>query len=170
MKIRLSFVLICLLSFGFKAHAQTTNYQAYSLFVYGVTKYMSWPTSGKTEFAIIVYGKSRVIDEMRKAFVGKSINGLPIKITQIEELTGIEDPHVLYLSDGKSAQLEEIRKKTSGMPVLIIAEREGLHKKGAGMSFIVVGDKLRIDVNNTELQTRQIKTSGQIQPLINETI
>lgn len=159
-----------LLCAGLVASAQTTNHQAYSVFVYGLSKYTSWPANGKTEFTIAVVGKSKVYDEMVKSYAGKSINGLPVKVIQVEDLQAASDPQILYISDGKSGIIEALSKQTEGKPVLIIAEREGLFKKGATMSFIAIDSKLRLDINATELHNRQIKISTQLQALTNETI
>lgn len=150
--------------------AQTTNHQAYSVFVYGLSKYTSWPASDKTEFTIAVVGKSKVYDEMVKTYVGKSINGLPVKVIQVDDVLAISIPQIFYVSDGKSGLIADIKKHTEGKPVLIIAEREGLHKKGAGMSFIAIDSKLRLDINSQELHSRQIKISTQLVSLTNETI
>jgi hypothetical protein len=151
------------------AQAQTTNYQAYSVFVYGLSKYMSWPASDKKEFVIAVLGKSKAYDEMVKGLAGKAINGMPVKVLQTDDFNSVT-AQILYVSDSKSGSIDEISKATAGKPVLVIAEREGLHKKGAGMSFIAVDSKLRIDINNKELQSRQIKISTQLQALTNEVI
>jgi hypothetical protein len=159
-----------LLGVTLQSAAQTTNYQAYSVFVYGLSKYMSWPATDKTEFTIAVVGKSKVFDEMVKTYAGKLINGLPVKIVQVDDPNEVVSPHIFYVSDGKSSVIEAIHKQTEGKPVLIIAEREGLHKKGATMSFIAIDNKLRLDINAKELQTRQIKISAQLQALTNEVI
>jgi hypothetical protein len=164
--------LLAALLLGVTLHgtAQTTNYQAYSVFVYGLSKYMSWPTNDKTEFTIAVVGKSKVYDEMVKAYTGKLINGLPVKIVQVDDPQEVAAPQIMYVSDGKSNIIEAIHKQTEGKPVLIIAEREGLHKKGATMSFIAIDSKLRLDINAKELQNRHIKISTQLQALTNEVI
>lgn len=170
MRSKFILLLIYTAAMSFTSYAQTTNYQAYSVFVYGMTKYMSWPSTNKAEFVIVVFGKSKVYDEMIKGFSGKTVNGLPLKIVQVEDISSIGDPQIVYVSDGKSGQLEEVKKLTLGKPVLIIGEREGLHKKGAGMSFIAIDNKLRIDINNVELTGRNIRTSTQMQALAHEII
>ena len=162
----LSFLLVCAL----QSIAQTTNHQAYSVFVYGLSKYTSWPSAGQTEFVIAVVGKSKAYDEMVKAHTGKLINGLPVKGIQVDDPKTIAAPQIFYVSDNKSSLIEDIRKQTEGKPVLIIAEREGLHKRGAGMSFIAIDNKLRLDMNSQELQSRQIKVSTQLHALANEVI
>jgi hypothetical protein len=164
------FILAISLLFAFRSAAQTTNYQAYSVFVYGLSKYTSWPSTGQSEFLIAVLGKSKVYEEMTKALMGKSINGLTIKVVQVDDITSAMQAHIIYLSDGKSSMIDDVKRRTEGKPILIIGEREGLFKKGAGMSFIAVGNKLRIDINNQELQSRHIKTSTQLHSLANEII
>lgn len=78
---------------------------------------------------------------------------------------------MLYLADGKSCSLDEIIKGTQGKPVMIIAEREGLYKKGAGFSFVVIDNNtLRFDVSNTDLEKRSIKVSKSLSALANTMI
>lgn len=151
------------------AYSQTTNYQVYALFVVNIAKYSSFPSlSG--DLQITVYGKSKVYDELLKQN-GKVVNGHTLKIGQAENISDLGNAQIVYLADGKSAALDEILKATEGKPVMIICEREGLHKKGAGFSFIVTENStLRFDINNTELEKRQIKISKNLSALANSTI
>ncbi|HMG88817.1 MAG TPA: YfiR family protein [Chryseolinea sp.] len=151
------------------AYSQTTNYQVYALFVVNIAKYSSFPNvSG--DLQITVYGKSKVYDELAKQS-GKIVNGHPLKVSQAESVTDLGQAQIIYLADGKSAALDEILKATEGKPVMIICEREGLFKKGAGLSFIITENStLRFDINNTELEKRQIKISKNLSALANETI
>lgn len=150
-----------------RSYAQTTNYQVYSLFVMNIAKYSVWPAAG-TEFTIKVLGKSKIYDELVKSSAGKNIGGLVIKVTQIETAADIGQAHMIFVPDGKSSLLDEVVKSTNGKPVLIITEREGLYKKGAGFSFVLTeNNTLRFDINNTELEKRQIKVSKSLTSLAN---
>ena len=151
------------------AYSQTTNYQVYALFVVNIAKYSSFPNvSG--DLQITVYGKSKVHDELAKQG-GKIVNGHALKISQAENVTDLGQAQIIYLADGKSSSLDEILKATEGKPVMIICEREGLYKKGAGFSFIITENStLRFDINNTELEKRQIKISKNLSTLANSTI
>lgn len=162
-----SFLMLCA---TWQTVAQTTNHQAFSVFVYGLSKYTSWPAGAHTEFTIAVIGKSKTYDEMTKAYAGKTVAGLPIKVVQVEDPKTVSTAQIIYLPDNKSSMIDEVKKLTEGKPVLIIAEREGLHKKGAGMSFIAIDSKLRLDINSKELQSRQIKIANQLHSLANEVI
>src|SRR5688572_25796609 len=124
---KLFFILFFVSTFA--AFAQTTNYQVHSLFVLNIAKYSEWPVS-ETEFHIVVFGKSKIYDELTKLTVGKTINGHTIKVTQAEDITDIGSANIVFLADGKSGSLDEIVKATDGKSVMVIAEREGLYKKG----------------------------------------
>ena len=154
---------------GFCAHSQTTNYQVYSLYVINIAKYTSWPVSTGV-LHITVLGKSKVYEELMK-HNGKIVNGHTVKVTQVEGLSDIGDAHIIYVPDGKTSALDDLLKKTEGQPVMIIGEREGLHKKGAGFSFVVMDNgTLRCDMNNTELERRQIKVSKNLTAITNSSI
>lgn len=151
------------------AHAQTTNYQVYSLFVINIAKYSSWPEQNG-ELHITVFGKSKIYDELLKQN-GKNVNGNIVKVSQADNVDAIGQPQIVYIADGKSSSLDDILKHTQGKPVLIIGEREGLFKRGAGFSFVIMENStLRFDINNTELDKRQIKVSKSLAALANQSI
>lgn len=165
---KLNLVLLATL-LSFTSKAQTTNYQVYSLYVVNIAKYSSWPTV-KGEFNITVFGKSKVYDELLKQN-GKNVNGHILKVTQVENVSDIGQPQIIYLADGKSSALDDILKLTEGKSIMIISEREGLHKRGAGFSFVVMENgTLRCDMNGTELEKRQIKISKNLSALTNSSI
>jgi hypothetical protein len=163
------FTLAFGLIIGFSAKAQTTNYQVYALFVVNIAKYSSWPNASP-DMEITVIGKSKVFEELLKQN-GKNVNGHIIKVKQVESVADIGQPNILYVADGKSSSIDEILQATTGKPVMIIGERESLYKKGAGFSFVILENgTLRYDINNTELEKRQIKVSKNLTALANATI
>ena len=165
---KVHYVILALL-LTLTAKAQTTNYQVYSLYVVNIAKYSSWPEVNG-EFNITVFGKSKVYDELLKQ-EGKNVNGHAIKVKHAETVSEIGDAQIIYLPDGKSGALDDIIKNTEGKSIMIISEREGLHKKGAGFSFVVMENgTLRCDINNTELEKRQIKLSKNLAAFTNSSI
>jgi len=164
--------LLILISVGLvsSSSAQTTNYQVHSLFVMNIAKYSTWP-SHANEFHIVVFGKSKIYDELMKHVTGKNINGLTIRVTQTDNVADLGAAEIIFLSDGKSGSLSDIVKATDGKPTMVIAEREGLFKKGAGFSFVVMDNNtLRYDINNEELEKRNIKVSKNLASLANTVI
>ena len=162
------FLLLLTLFFGnaSRSVAQTTNYQVYALFVVNIAKYSEFPQL-QGELEIASYGRSKAYDELLKQN-GKTINGHTLKVTQSDDLSVLQKASVIYLADSKSSALDEVLKATEGRPVMIICEREGLFRRGAGLSFVVTDNNtLRFDVNNGELEKRQIKISKNLTALAN---
>jgi hypothetical protein len=152
------------------AIAQTTNYQVHSLFVLNIAKYSEWPTA-ESEFHIVVFGKSKIYDELVKLTAGKNINGHTIKVSQVENAAEIGNANIVFLADGKSGSLDDVVKATEGKSIMVIAEREGLYKKGAGFSFMLTEtNTLRYDINNGALAKRNIKVSKNLATLANTVI
>jgi hypothetical protein len=152
------------------ANAQTTNHKVYSLFVVNIAKYTAFPSIGN-DFKIVVIGKSNVYEELQKVATTKDVNGKKLNVTQTDDVGKVADAQIIFLSDAKSSSLADLIKKFEGKPVMIISEREGLFKRGAGLSFIVSEDsKLRIDINKTDLEKRQIRISQNILSTLANTI
>lgn len=163
-------IIFFLIFASLNAWSQTTNYQVHSLFVLNIAKYSTWPGE-VTDLTIAVYGKSKIVDELNKLVAGKKVNGATIKVVQIDDITSIANAQIVFLADGKSGDLQDVQKATEGKPVMIIAEREGLFKKGAGFSFVLMeNNTLRYDINHAELEKRQIKVSKNLSSLANTMI
>ncbi len=163
---KILYTLLVVFCFAGIGKAQTTNYQVYSVFVVSIARYSSWPAS-TGDFKITVIGKSKVYDELLKVSQTKDVNGKKIVVSQAEDISQIGDCNIVYVSDNKSGDLDDIAKKFEGKPVMIITEREGLYKKGASLSFVVIENKLRFDINKTGLEKRQIKISQSLTALAN---
>lgn len=160
------FLVVVFIGKASTASAQTTNYQVYALFVVNIAKYSEFPHL-QGELEIASFGKSRAYEELLKQN-GKTVNGHTLKVTQTEDIAALQKANVIYLADNKSSALDEVLKATEGRPVMIICEREGLFRKGAGLSFVVTDNNtLRFDVNNGELEKRQIKISKNLTALAN---
>lgn len=164
------YILTLIICVGFSSKAQTTNHKVYSLFVVNIAKYTAFPSIGN-DFKIVVLGKSGVYEELQKVAATKDVNGKKMNVIQVDDLTKISDPQIIYLSDGKSSSLAEVIKKFEGKSVMIISEREGLYKRGAGLSFVVSEDsKLRVDINKSDLEKRQIRLSQNVMSTLANTI
>jgi hypothetical protein len=171
MKSLKSYILILLLFVALPVFvkAQTTNHQVYALFVVNMAKYSSWPNHTGGEMHITVLGKTKVYDELSK-LNGKNANGI-VKVDQVDDVNAVGNPNIIYLADGKSSALDDLLKVLQGRPVMIVTEREGLFKKGAGFSFIIMENStLRFDINNSDLEKRQIKVSRSLAALANSAI
>ena len=162
-KTALILVLLCCLA-PRKAAAQDVDYKAYTLFVYNFMKYVEWPEAqSKGDFVVAVLGDSPISKELMALAATKKLKGRNIVIKKCntpEETTGC---HLLYISPSKSSVVKTLKDQTKDKPVLIVGEREGLAKKGAGLSFVTLDeDELKFDINKKEIETHQLKISSSL--------
>jgi hypothetical protein len=145
--------------------AQDIDYKSQSLFIYKFTKYITWPSAfSRNDFVIGVYGNSPIYDELEvMASLKKAAEGQRIVIKRINSVEEIENLHIIYVASAKSRELKSILEKIGKKPTLIVAERDGLAKKGASINFLIMeNNTLKFEVNRTELQSRGLSISQEL--------
>jgi hypothetical protein len=169
-KFLLSLIFVCLVSAA--TSAQTTNYKAHAIFVFSIAKYSQWPAAGAgNQFVIAVLGKTKLYDELVTSSANHTINGMKVSVLLVDDVSEIKQPQMVLVSDSKSSVLPDLLKATANQPVMIVTEREGLHKKGAGVSFFVNdAGKLNFDLNLTEMNKRTITLSKNLTSLAASTL
>ncbi len=156
-----------MLAMQLHSYAQPSIHYSYAVFVQSFARYSSWPAQ-PNGFKVVVVGNTKAPDEIVKNVAGKVIAGSAATVVKNDDDASIDDGSIIYIADGASNQLSQLLKTTEGKPVMIIAEREGLHKKGATMSFTVINSKLKFDINMKELDKRNLKISAQLTTLAND--
>jgi len=141
------------------AKSQTTNYKTYSVFLYSFAKYVEWPEGAKQgDFVIAVYGSPKMLSELQASATGRKAGRQNIKIVEAKSLAEISGAQMVFVGDLKSGSTDDIVKQFKGIPLLIVTERDGLIKKGAGISFLITDDNsLRFQLNEPALSDQKLK-------------
>lgn len=152
-------IFLMLFCFSSRSYAQETNYKAYSVYIYNFIKYIEWPENTKKgDFVIAVIGNSPINIELKTLATSKKANGQTIVIKQYNTVDEVEKCHILYIASSKSNVLKAAMEKTKNMSALLIAEREGLAKKGAGINFVTLeDDTLKFEVNKKVIEAHNLK-------------
>jgi hypothetical protein len=147
------------------ASGQDVSYRAQSLFIYQFTKYVTWPEENMNgDFYIGVYGNCPIYEELvTMASLKKAANGNRIVISQVGMIQEAGIVHILYIPSSKSREISMINQMTAQQPVLVVAEREGLARKGAIINFMVMEDgTLKFEINMTALRQRSLSISPEL--------
>lgn len=144
--------------------AQETDYKAYTLFIYNFVKYIEWPdTYHKGEFVIGVLGESAIYNELKTLAATKKVNGKSIIIRKYSVSDSVSGCHLVFVSSSKSSSVKSLNERTKNQPVLIVAEREGLARKGAAINFVTLEDEiLRFEVNKKAIEGHQLKIQNEL--------
>ncbi len=142
------------------AFSQNVDYKAYTLFLYNFMKYVEWPDASG-DFVIGVVGESPITKELQTLSETKKAKGKKIVVKVISSAEEAAQCSMIYIPTAKSSLLKPIAEKTKAKPILIVAEREGLAKKGAAISFAVNDDDaLQFDINKSTFDTQSLKIAN----------
>lgn len=158
------FMLVFVVFANNKVNAQSTDYKAYSLYVYNFMKYIEWPEEeSKGDFIIAIIGDSQISDELKILAANKKLKGRKIVFKSFKTVEDITFCNLLYVSSSKSSSIKAINQKFVNKPVLIVGEREGTVYKGAALSFVTTDeDELRFDINKKEFENHKLKISSSL--------
>lgn len=159
---RIVLVLTLLVSSSMIGSAQSHD-KVYAVFVMNFAKYIAWPankTSG--EFVIGVLGNSSILDELKAAAVIKTIGTQKIMVKDCKSSKDVDGCHLIFVSDNKSSMVPEVITKLSGEPTLVVTEKEGLARKGGGISFVASSGKVKFEINKTAIEKKGLNVSSSL--------
>jgi hypothetical protein len=155
MKRFLILVLFCLASVS--SNAQMTNHKMYALFIYKFTQYIQWP-SESSKYVVGVIGDSPVTAELENLATTRK-NMEVRKVTPGSDMSAL---HILFVSESNSSQLSGIASKTAGKNILVVSETNAGAKKGAGINFVKIDDKVKFELNKGAVEKQGLKVSGDL--------
>ncbi len=157
-------LLLCVLCLGAmmsEMKGQTATFKA--LFLYNFTKNIEWPASDSgNELVITVLGDDEISAELEKIAKVKKAGNKSIKIVTAKSVKDIADTHMVFLGSAKSALMNTLSHEKAGQPVLLVADKEGLCKQGAGISFLTVGGKLRYEICPAIIESHNLKVTQKV--------
>ncbi len=156
-------ITLLLLAFSWSTYAQV-NYKVHSLFVYKFTQYIEWP-SQSGDFVIAVVGNSPILSELEAVAASKKVGTRNIVIKKLTASADMSGCHIIFVSEGQSGSLASISSKVVGKNTLVISETNGGAKKGAGINFIIVDDKMKFELNKGAVEKQGLKVSGDLTKL-----
>ena len=143
-----------------------SEYKAY--FIYTFSKYVEWEDlDADSTFIIGVIGNSNLVPYLERIAEVKSIKGKKITIRRWQQANNIGVCHILFIARSQKDQLNEIRKKTEGRPILTVGDTKGFAQKGVCINLINIRDRIGFEVNMTTIDDTTLKVSSQLLKLAN---
>lgn len=155
-------VAILLFSHLYEAWAQNA-YAVHANIIYHFTKYINWPEDKKTgEFVIGVVGDTPLYDELKNFTSKRSAAGQPIVVKRFSANASAFNCHILFVADVSSSNIKRIATTTATSPTLLVTESEGLSRKGACINFVLVDDRLKLEINKTNIESRSLDIASEL--------
>lgn len=159
-----SIAMVMLFSFRLANNEDEPTMKA--LFIYNFTKHIEWP-KGKIngKFVIGVLGNSPVFDKLNVIMKERKVKDYPVEIRKISSIDKIESFDILFVSKGESDHIREIDSNADSYGVLIVTEERDMAKKGACINIIRQDERMKFEINDTEIKKEGLKISTQLYEL-----
>ncbi|MEI9943649.1 MAG: YfiR family protein [Chitinophagaceae bacterium] len=156
-------ILILLCSFSGTAFAQTEREgDLKAVFIYNFTKYVDWDASNNdNDFVIGVIGSSPITPSLAEIAKTNTVKNKRIVVKQFNRPEDISGCKILFISKANNFSLESILSKVD-KGVLTVSEETGFAKLGTAFNFVNVKDKLKFEVNLTNVYSAGLKVSSQL--------
>ncbi len=157
---RVILIAVIALSFTGRLSAQSHD-KVYAVFVMNFAKYIVWPGDKSTgEFVIGVLGSSPITEELKAAAQTKTIGSQKIRIKDCKSTGDANGCHLIFVTQAKSASVEELIGRLASDPTLVVTEKEGLARRGGGISFAEAGGKVRFEINKGAIERKGLNVSS----------
>jgi hypothetical protein len=144
-----------------------TNAKIKAVFIYNFTKYIEWPSEHKGgEFTIAILGRNNALyDELNKMSQIKKIANQSFSIVSYNSISEIKIPHILYIPSDSTEELARAVEKLRGKSTLIVTEKPGMARKGAGINFVVIGSRQKFELNKSNVEKHNLKVASTLENL-----
>ncbi|HYF31069.1 MAG TPA: YfiR family protein [Chitinophagaceae bacterium] len=157
------FILIIVLSFLDVQAQDDVNYAVHANIIYHFTKYIDWPPPAKNgDFTIGIVGETPVYDQLRKAVTGKRVGNQNITLKRFSSAEPSFGCQILFIGDDVAGSFKKIVSNTLNEPVLLVSESRGLARRGSCINFSIINDKLALEINQDNIQQRNLRIASEL--------
>jgi len=143
-----------------------SEYELKAAFLFYFVKFVEWPATAfadhSTPLVLGVIGQ----DPFGSAFDaldGKTVKNRTLKIKRLTAAETQCGCHVLFISPSESGRAAEIAKALDTAPVLTVGDNlTDIHQQGVMVNFLLVENKIRLEINVGATQRAKISISSQV--------
>ena len=137
--------------------------------LFNFTKFIEWSPgsfpAANSPLVIGVLGSEPFADEMENVVRNRNGKGRNISVRRLQGTAGARGVHVLFVSASEDGRLGQLRGTLRGANVLTVGESDAFARSGGAITFVIVGGKVRFDINSTAAAQASVKISAQLQKL-----
>jgi len=160
---------ILLLFFSCNLPAQQTKASESAVkatYLYNFSRFVQWPAdvaSAKgSSFSICVLGEDPFGSVLDTTLSGESIGGKAVVAKRVTKSQDAMDCHVLYISASEDGRLKEILAGMDKSGTLTVSDIPQFSQRGGMIQFVLVGNKLRFEVNLANAQAAGLTLSSDL--------
>lgn len=146
---------------------QPSEYQVKAAFLYNFAQFVDWPATAfandRSPLVIGIFGADPFGGELDQTVRGKTHNSHPLAVKQLRSLSEATNScHILFISPSEKKRLPEIFTSLGSASVLTVGETERFIESGGMINFILVGTKVRFQINDAAAKHAGLKISSKL--------
>ena len=143
-----------------------TNAKIKAVYIYNFTKYIEWPKEYREQvFVIGVLGNSPLVDELKGMSSAKKVFNQNIEVRQFNSVTEITQCHILFVSSEAKDPFANVLGKVKDYSTLLITDKPGLATQGAAINFVVMQNRQKFELNESNAIKYNLKVSNSLEAL-----
>lgn len=144
--------------------AELSQQQVEAAYLYKFGSYVTWPdkvfAAPDSPIVIGVAGADALADDLTSMVAGRTIGARPVVVRRIHDGELPDGINILFIGATKTAQSGGLFEASRGRPILVVTEGEGGLSQGGAVSFVLVDDRVRFDVDLNTVQQNGLKLSS----------
>lgn len=160
------FALVALLLAPSALHAATAKeHQLKAGFLYNFAKFVEWPADKLDDadagpLVIAVLADEAFNRELTKAVRDRFVKKHPVVVRRLLEADDLADVHLLFVGAGGEPELADSIRGRPGL--LTVGESAEFARLGGVITFVLVDDKVRFEINQAAGEAAGLKLSAQL--------
>ena len=128
--------------------------------------YVEWPVvvgaAARAGFAIAVAGSEAETEVLQRIALGANVEGHAIRVRRLGPGETLQDEQILFVTRGQAARVAELADAARERGVLVVTEARTPAERAGMVNFIVADNKVRFDVDLSEVGAAHLKVSGRL--------
>lgn len=145
------------------------EYRIKAAFLYNFTKFVEWPATSfahpSDPIVIGVLGHAGLAAEVEQIARGRRVSGRAIVVRRVDAPEQARSIHLLFLSATEDALVAEEIAAIREAAVLTVGESASFAGAGGIITFVLIGDKVRFEINVAAAERAGLHLSAQLQKL-----
>lgn len=157
-------LLVCLFVAA-PARALTAQ-QIKAAYLFNFFKLVQWPggsfAGGSAPFVLALYGGDPFGGALDGFLKGKTVESRAITLVRINSPAEAKKAHLVFVAAARSGDMAKVSAAVKGAPVLVVGDGPGLTGKGAVLSLVEAGGKVKVCLDEAAASRAKLKVSPQL--------
>jgi hypothetical protein len=145
---------------------QFSEYQVKAAFLINFIKYVEWPDEAfednDSPFRLGLLGSDPFGDAFELLAKKQEIGSREILVERADDVLELTECHLVFFRAEALEAYSSDLAKLKDLPLLSVGEQKGFAKQGGVINFLIVGTKVRFEINFKAAQHSKLKLSSRL--------